>query len=1630
MEVTMDDGSPTLEVGFAINPTYGELAQLQNVMDSTEAKIVAEAAAIERATSGMIHLGGATAEVRSFGNAATAELAKAERASGRAEKAGEALSRQLERQINTFGMSKAAAAALAAEQNGLSELAERLRAQEAQLTAMRDQAAAVLREEAEATARLVREQNELAAAARAAAAAEQQMVREAQQLRAAIDPMFAAQQRFDQELDRAERLLAAGVISQREYAQATQLARDSLNNHARAVTGAGAAVDALTDRQRRATAAAGAHRNAMQGLSFQAQDAFTQISMGANPLSVLAIQGGQAAGQMANLGGKVGAVASFLIGPWGLAITAGLLALGALTKGLMDNKDASDKAAEGLARFASHQGDIKNFIDLTTGALVEQNRALIQNAILSRQAKIDANKEAVAKGQEAAFRAARNAASPVQTSIAPMGMPVVTNAELAQMGAINAVVKAAGNDVEKLDAGLQALARSRPDLAKTIKSISDAAAQSVLLARENRQLTDEIDVLSGKTTVFHGSLAKVIENEVAAAYGATNLSRAQAAYNAELAKATAQLNAHQIGEDEFRKRVIAATEAVNRARDADKALSAGRAASRSAARLDARLDRSADAVEAQIRNTLALADAYRVSGTEALIAEARVKAESQAIKAQGDVAAEVERQLRLAVAERVKNAAAATASLAEQARAQGLVNAMVAEGVLPAARAAQAVQDEIADLPLLAALQVAQQRGLTTEVEKATKALADQRAVRAQMRQEDEEGRFNVDMASGADRLAELREELRLVGATNAVRTEALAKLRATQEATLKFEDPSRRAEYIAQQVEIARTTEALAAAQRDLNDALNYTADRWDLIAQNVQNAGQGMAEAFGSAGRALGDLASIYADYRATQESAAATHDANMKAATDEAARQREVAKYTLATSTAQIGAYGDMAAAAKGFFKEGSDGYRALQKAEQVFRAIEFALSVRAMAQDAIETGSAVAKSAIRAASNGAEAVSKALAAYPPPANFAAAAAVVAALAAVGVTVAGMIGGSKNDLPASNTGTGTVLGDVSAKSESIKNAINALKEVDLLTNAYSRDMASSLRSIDSQIGNVASVIVRGGDINASAGVVEGFKPNTLGKLLGNIPLIGGFLSSLFGSKTSVTGSGLYAPGQSLGSILNRGFDAQTYSDIQKTKRFLGIKTGTSYSTQYANADAGLEQQFTLILRSFNDAIMAAAGPLGESTQAIQARLSSFVVSIGKIDLKDLTGAEIEEKLSAVFGAAADGMANAAFPGLARFQKVGEGAFETLVRVASTVEAVTNALGQLGAGAQGLGVDAKLALVDQFEDIGGLTNAVEGYFQAFYTKEEQAAAKLAQFGSVMTGLGLTMPETIAGFRQLVEAQDLNTEAGRQAYALLLQLAPAFVDLKSSMEGAKSAADILSERQDLQRKLLELQGDTAAIRALDLAKIDASNRALQEQVWALADAQEAAKAAQALADAWKGAGDSIMDEVRRIRGLSDTTGANTYASLLGQFNAMTSSARGGDLDAAKMLPQLSQALLNAAKDAATSRQELDRIRAMTAASLEATYGLINGAPAGGSSNASLLDSAAASQGANGVRAENPVASLAAELNDLKAEMAQMRADNNAGHAANAAANNKTAAILDRVTQATGGDALAVEHAA
>ncbi|MBD8699805.1 hypothetical protein IFT54_08255 [Sphingomonas sp. CFBP 13714] len=1571
--MSIHDSSPRLEVGFVIDTgdSFGGLTQLQAAMDSTEAKVLADATRIERATRGMVDVSAATSNVVMFGNAASREMQTARQAMASTEKAGEALSRQLDRQASTFGKTreeiramKVETAALAAEENKLVELSGRLRGQQQALA------------------------NTEADAARTAAAA---IEAEAQSVRSAAlaHGLFEAAARRGvaamREMEAAQNAAAATAEATRvrEAAHAYAMFESAARKGAAAlreleVAQAASASDAEAQRLRSAALGhaqfeAAVHRGA-QAMREQEAAAATDAASLARLRAML----DPAAAAQARLNSEIAEARRVMT-----AAGASAEELARAEGMLIDRANVATQTHVAMAGAAAKNGTALKSIavqlpDITQGLLAGQKpmQVFIQQGAQILQVAQMGQGGLRGFGKEVAVLALRF--SPLLIGLAAAGAGfalfnrwvnegVKSDQLTRDLGQITGGANATKAELYKLKEETITWADTSKALFSVVgKDISDYFVGDMKgMSKGVKGVLDDLTSYMRSTLAsiyagVAGTKAYLAEVEKGGALGIGKMLIGQGdpkllekTYGAAYTAADTYLT--KLG-----KRVK--TAAIDNARERiAKSIGYNNIPNPKTDKHAEQLARDAAAIEAQIRNLYQLADAYGVSGAAALIAEARVKAESKAIRQRGDIEAAVAREVRLAVAQHVSDAAKSTATMREQADIQDQVNASVAAGITPTEKAAELLRDRITDLPLLAAIEAAQ---LTEDVDgaaRASKALDDQRAARDRLTDSEMKAAIQLAMPAGDRRLAELAEEIKLIDATDAARVHSLAILRATQEAESKGWTGADSAAWIAQQVKVADEAERLGAMQRSYNDSLTFTADKWDIIAGKVQSAGQGMADAFGEAGRAIGDMASIYASYQADRTRAEAEHLAAIKAAgADQSQILRENARFALRSSGAQVQAFGDATSAAKGFFKEGSSGYQALATAEKAFRLVQFAMSVRAIAQDAIETGSKIANSVARIAVGATEAVVNAIKSLPFPLNIAAGAATVAALAGIGVSLAGSFGSSKSDLAPTNTGTGTVLGDPSAKSESIRNAIDALKDVDTVMLSYSRDMAASLKSIDSQIGGVATLVVRAGNIDANAGVTTGFKSNAtatmagigmaiggpigagIGAVLTKIPVIGSLLSGLFGTKTSVIGNGLSGGPQSVGSILNSGFDASYYSDVKKKSSFLGISTGTKYSTQYDAADAGLENQFTLILRQFNDAIVASAGPLGAATGDIQNRLNSFVVNIGKIDLKDLTGEQIQEKLTAIFGAAADGMAAAAFPAVAQFQKVGEGTFETLVRVASTVEAVGASLDLLGTSAQTMGIAAKLGLADQFDSVSALTSAADAYFESFYTKEEQAAAKTAQFAGVFSSLGMAMPETLAGFRQLVEAQDLTSAAGQATYATLLQLAPAFADLQASMEGAKSAADIASERQDLQRQLLELRGDTAALRALDLAKLDASNRDLQQEIYAVQDAQAAASAAKTLADAWTSVGDSIMDEVNRIRGVTDAAGGNGFAALQGQFNAASTAARGGDQDAAKTLPALSQALLTAAAEQATSRQELERVGAMTAASLEATYGVIS----------------------------------------------------------------------------------------
>ena len=107
------------------------------------------------------------------------------------------------------------------------------------------------------------------------------------------------------------------------------------------------------------------------------------------------------------------------------------------------------------------------------------------------------------------------------------------------------------------------------------------------------------------------------------------------------------------------------------------------------------------------------------------------------------------------------------------------------------------------------------------------------------------------------------------------------------------------------------------------------------------TQAAASNMADAFGSVGGAIGGITVEIARF-ASAQAASAKRVADAEREYGKTSFQYADAR--AAQASAEINHYGNLASAAKGFFEEGSDGYKAMLAAEKVFRAFELAIAIK--------------------------------------------------------------------------------------------------------------------------------------------------------------------------------------------------------------------------------------------------------------------------------------------------------------------------------------------------------------------------------------------------------------------------------------------------------------------------------------------------------------------------------------------------------------------------------------------------------------------------------------------------------------------------------------------------------------
>jgi ABC-type transporter Mla subunit MlaD len=406
--------------------------------------------------------------------------------------------------------------------------------------------------------------------------------------------------------------------------------------------------------------------------------------------------------------------------------------------------------------------------------------------------------------------------------------------------------------------------------------------------------------------------------------------------------------------------------------------------------------------------------------------------------------------------------------------------------------------------------------------------------------------------------------------------------------------------------------------------------------------------------------------------------------------------------------------------------------------------------------------------------------------PYTAFARIAAMIALMASIGIRVAG--GGSSGPSSSSaevrqqHQGTGSVLGDADAKSESIAHAIEITADATTKLVGLNRGMLDALRNLETALGAAGNQLARGagnaefpGTHSASYGLMGPagqYDPMLNAMTGGNDPIgnaIGGFL---WGGKQKIIDQGIIIAGGYLTDMLN-GIVVGAYQTIHTSGGLFG---GGGDSDQIVGVSDEFAKQFQLVIGSIVDTVREGALALGLLPADIDKAIAEFKVEETRISLEGLSAEDQQKALQAVFSKIFDGLAGAVVPFIGEFQQVGEGLGETLVRVATEVQVTQQAFRQLGITVNETDPQKYAEIADGLvQAAGGLDTFIDEmntFIQKFAPQGEQLKYAGDSLTSALAQVGLTLPSTRDGMWELMQSLDATTEEGRKQIAVLLKLA------------------------------------------------------------------------------------------------------------------------------------------------------------------------------------------------------------------------------------------------------------------
>lgn len=632
--------------------------------------------------------------------------------------------------------------------------------------------------------------------------------------------------------------------------------------------------------------------------------------------------------------------------------------------------------------------------------------------------------------------------------------------------------------------------------------------------------------------------------------------------------------------------------------------------------------------------------------------------------------------------------------------------------------------------------------------------------------------------------------------------------------------------------------------------------------------------------------------------------------------------------------------VAMAASKMFSEKSAGAKAFHALSVSIDIAQQAMRIKDMAMSAVAT-----------AKNIAEGASK-LFAQSGWLGFAGVAAMLALMAGLGAMSKG--GGGSSTPPPSDTGTGTVLGDPSAVSESINKTNDLLKNIHASEYVELRGINRGVNNLKAGISTTVDKLFQNGGManfqTAKSHQLESVTMTLLtgglvGLVLNKIPVIGSIMSGIsrffFGGKVtqSIVGQGIGTNATSLQSVIDGGnVSGYQYADIKThTSGGLFSKSKTRYSTQYQGLSSDMQKSLNDIFSSVGDTIVSIAGTLGKSIETdLMPRVMSAVIPAMRVNLMGLSGEDAAKKLNGVISAMMDTMTTQIFGDIVgKYQKLGESMLETTVRMVSEIVIVQDALKQ--SGLKLLAADV-IAVSDAIVQAAGGLEAFQQQFESFFDKFYSDSEKQTRLQKTLVGslaeANLILPTTRENYKKLVEGLNMTNPLDQQRYSLLLELSSAADTYYSMLEkGAEKVAAIAKTQRSLDIQYMELTGDAVGAltekRKDELASLDESLRLTQRSIYVLTDANKAVTDAttaankavtDAMALASKAVSAAVNDVSKAISNLSSLA-QKLRGALTGNTISTDATTRKDRADA--------QAVLNAALKVANAGGSIDNFAGM-----------------------------------------------------------------------------------------------------